>query len=1063
MDRDAFGRWRAVQSLCLLLVLSASALRALAGAQIHFDIPAGDLPATVQQFGAQAHVSVQYAAPRRGFRGIHTRELSGEVEPHRALSLLLAGTPVTAQWDGDSKVTLLKMNPPAQPKKFELDAGDTSVMLNEYSRQSDAQVLFDFTVLRGIKSGPVKGTFSATEALERLLRGTGLVFEWINDHTVAVTPKKPGVIARLWARFRKGLTSSAKQHPEEQHVSDLPDAATEIVVAADLASVAPLSPAARVVAITRDELDRAGVATTQDFLRTRPELFGGGPNEGTVLGTEQQSNTGLGVGANFRGLGAGATKALINGRPMAASGNAAAFADISNIPLGVLDHVELIPEGSTALYGADAAGGVINFVLRNHFDGAQTRASTGFAQGHTLGEQQLDHLAGFHLGNTSLLVGLEYYHRDDLLASDRAEAVSDLTPFGGSNHDSPFGNPGTVVVGSQSWAIPRGQNGRSLTAGDLQPGVSLHDLNAGSMILPSQERLNAYTRADLPVTNSTQLFADALLGTRRFTKAASGFTTALTVPTSNPYYINPTGDSSLPVGVLYGFLPDLGPMRLEGTVNTGNIALGFTHLSDTWNATGSVGYAFENQHTRINNLVNIGALNAALADPNPATAFNPFGDGTSTNSNTLDGIRSQARFVFDSSNWFARVTTDGTLFETPGGPVSLVAGSEFRREQLDSASWVSDIPSSQTQSRTISAGFAEIRLPVVGPANQVPGIDSLTLTAAGRLTHYSDLGTSATPSFAAMWSPSKSLRVRATDAWVFKPPTLGDLSTVNAGSELTPVPDSRSPSGQTLALVAFGGNAELRPARGRSWSVGVDFTPSLAPGLKIAVTRFDIYLDGTVNALSLNSDVLGDPRFASLVNPDPKLDERAAVCGRGTFYGDLSNCLRTSVPIVDARSVNISRIRTAGYDLAAKYGFSTRAGEFEIGVQGTYVAKFAQAFSSANPLSNLVNTDHNPPAHRERVSFGYRRAGWDVAAFVNYTGRYRDIDSVPERSVASWTTVDTQASYAIPGAGLRLTATALNIFGKLPPFLDNSIGVGWDQENATPYGRQLRFGLQKNW
>jgi outer membrane receptor protein involved in Fe transport len=1063
MDRDAFSGWRALQSLCLLLVLSASALTALAGAKVLFNIPAGDLSHTLQQFAGQANVTVQYAGQPQALSGIHTQALSGEVDPRRALSLLLSGTAVTAQWDGDTVVTLLKTSPPTQPRHFDLDAGDASPMLNEYSRQSDAQVLFDFNLLRSSKTGAVKGTYSANDAIKRMLRGSGLVFDWVNDHTIAVTPKKKGALARLWHSIQKRLTSRGKQHPGEKHEGDPSDAATEIVVAADPASSTPLPPAARVVAVNRDELDRAGVATTQDFLRTRPEMFGGGPNEGTVLSTEQQSNTGLGVGANFRGLGAGATKPLVNGRPMSASGSAAAFADISNIPIGVVDHIELIPEGATALYGADAVGGVINFVLRNHFEGAQSHASTGFAQGHTLGEQQFDHLAGFRLGDASGLVALEYYHRDALLASDRAKANSDLTPFGGSDYDTPFGNPGTLVVGSQTWAIPRGQDGRALTASELQPGVSLHDLNAGSMILPSQERLNAYTRLDLPVTDNTQLFADALLGTRRFTKTASGFTTALTVPTSNPYYVNPTGDSSQPVGVLYGFLQDLGPMRLTGTVNTGNMALGFTHLSDAWNATGLVGYAFEQQHTRIDNLVNIGALDAALADPDRTTAFNPFGDGSSTSPNTLAGIRSQARFVFDSSNWFARVTADGSLFEVPGGVFKLVAGSELRREQLDSASRVSDIPTSQTQSRSIWAGFAELRLPVVGPTNRVPGVDSLALSAAGRLAHCSDVGTSATPSFTATWSPFKSLRVRATDAWVFKPPTLGDLSTVNAGSELTPVPDSRSPTGQSLALVAFGGNADLRPARGRSWSLGMDFTPSLLPGLKVAVTRFDIYLDGGVNALSLNSDVLGDPRFASLVNPDPTPAERTAVCGRGTFYGDLSNCLTSAVPIVDARSLNISRVRTAGYDLAAKYGFSTPAGQFDLGLEGTYVARFAQAFSPATPLTNLVNTDHNPPAHRGRASFDYRWAGWDIAAFVNYTGRYRDIDSVPERSVAAWTTVDAQVSYAIRDAGLRLTASAQNIFGELPPFISNPIGVGWDQENATPYGRQLRFGLQKSW
>src|ERR1700730_7784590 len=89
----------------------------------------------------------------------------------------------------------------AGPRRhFDLEAGDASLMLNEFSRQSDLQVLFDFNILRGMKTRAVTGDFDASTALTSMLKGTNLVFDFVNNHTLAVTPKKPSFVARIWHR-----------------------------------------------------------------------------------------------------------------------------------------------------------------------------------------------------------------------------------------------------------------------------------------------------------------------------------------------------------------------------------------------------------------------------------------------------------------------------------------------------------------------------------------------------------------------------------------------------------------------------------------------------------------------------------------------------------------------------------------------------------------------------------------------------------------------------------------------------------------------------------------------
>jgi iron complex outermembrane receptor protein len=944
------------------------------------------------------------------------------------------------------------------PRELNIEAGNASLQLNEFSRQSNIQVLFDFNILKDLTTEAVHGTYVPSEALKKLLKGTGLKFDWVNDRTIAVTPSQTlgAKLARIVSRWKNRFKSK-------------PGDSDEVIVSAHVEKNEPPPAGARALQFDRYEIDRSGVVTTPEFLRTRPELFGGGANVGIVLGAEQASNTALGVGANFRGLGSGATVARINGRPIAPSGNAAAFADISNIPLSAVDHIDMIPEGGTTLYGGEAAGGVINFVLRDRFQGAQTEGHTGFASGRTLGEQQFDQLWGTHWGEASTVAALEFYRRDALAASDRVQATSDLRAFGGNNFDSPFGYPPTLSVGSQTWGIPPAQVGRTFSPGDFVAGAqSLHDLNDGATILPSQKRVNLYSRSTLPLTDDTHLYAEVLLGNRQISASATGQSSAFILPKSNPYYVNPSGDDSQPVQVLYGFLSALGPIRFSGTVHTGNIAIGFSSLSDTgWNTTGEIGYTFETQHTRIDNLVNVTALNAALADGNPATAFNPFG---STNPRTLAGIRSQGRFTFDSTFWFARANADHTLATLPGGDLKLVVGSELRREKLTKTSLISEIAASESQYRNVWAGFSEFRLPIVGPSNRLPGIAALEVSLAERIARYSDEGSISTPSFTALWSPTPSFRLRATDAWIFKAPNLGDLSETNTGSEFLSLPDANSATGQSLALVAFGGNHSLRPERGRSWSVGFDLASPAIPGLTLGLTHYDIYLDGRIESLSLSSDVLGDPRFAPFVNRDPTPEERAAVCRRGTFYGDPATCLTEPiVGIVDARLLNSVRVRTRGFDVAVKYARSTPVGDFDLGLNGTYISEFAEALTSASALTSVVNTEHNPLRVRARASAGYRFRRFDVAIFLNYAGHYRDTASIPERPVASWATVDAQATYEFNSpsddlsSGLRLSVGVQNLFGARPPFLNSEVGVGWDQENAQPLGRIASITLRKRW
>src|SRR5262249_15156173 len=156
-----------------------------------------------------------------------------------------------------------------------------------------------------------------------------------------------------------------------------------------------------------------------------------GPTQDTHLGPEAQSNSALGTGINLRGLGARATLVLINGRRLASSGTDAEFVDIESIPLSAVERIDILPDSASALYGADAVGGVVNFIMRKDFAGAESVARAGTGTASTLKEYLVAQTLGHHWTGGRGMISFEFYRRDPLQAAARSYAVSDLRPFGG--------------------------------------------------------------------------------------------------------------------------------------------------------------------------------------------------------------------------------------------------------------------------------------------------------------------------------------------------------------------------------------------------------------------------------------------------------------------------------------------------------------------------------------------------------------------------------------------------------------------------------------------------------
>ena len=956
---------------------------------------------------------------------------------------------------------------PAPRLEFDLPAGVASDVFIEFSAkigtETDLSVLYHFDALLPYRTHPVRGTYSPLEALEIMTKDTGLVFV-ASGKTLIIGPPhyvQEQLKQRAPVVARAGAPRAIRRESDEIR--------GDVTVTGSTFRRDPPT-GAHLISIGHEEILSTGFLTAAEVVRTLPQVFGGGPTEDTFeIGREAQSNTANGVGINLRGLGAGATLPLINGRRMAPGGRDGLFTDVLNIPLIALDRIDVLADGASAVYGSDAVGGVINFVLRDTFEGAETRMDFGSVTSGPTQQYRVGQLFGNQWEHGGALLAFERYRRDSLPASERAQVRSDLRQWGGDNFDSPNAYPPNLVVGSDVYAVrPRSDGGFDLVAGEL----NLQNTREFTDALPEQDHMSLYATVTHRVHDRVRLELESLYTERSVLERGSAPGTPFPLTPSSPYYIDPTG-TGLPVTVNYNFIDTLGAPTVNADVTSGNFSLRSDwELGRDWVLSGRMAHSFEKQQQTVAGLVNFAELERALNDPDPSTAFNPFGPN---NPATIDRIRTESSLSVDSRVRSSDLLVYGPLKRLAGGTVRLAAGIQHRAQRLDTA--VSLGGSSRTAqqdelrdlARDVIAGFAEVVAPLVGPDNSRRGFEQLELSALARFEDYRSFGGSITPRLGITWSPTRGISLRATWSESFRAPNLTDTHEGPTGSisAIATVPDASGTL--TPVLVWFGNNPHLHEESATSWTAGLDFTPASIPGLSVGATFFDIKFRERIAEPVFSADALTNPEIADLVTFDPSLQIREQLCSTTLFIsGTVDTCLQAPIAaLIDMRIRNMAFLHTRGVDLAAEFPFETRFGSFRLGALGTYILDFKERASAKSSLLQRVDTQNYPIDFRLRSSLRWSYRGLDTALFINYADGYHDIASEPDRRVRAMTTADLNIAYTTGIGGwldnTRFSLHIENIWDERPPFLNNQIGIGYDQENADILGRVIRVGIQKSW
>ncbi len=345
-------------------------------------------------------------------------------------------------------VSALALASPAlalQGPTIEFDIGPKALdqALTDFGIATGQQVLFNSTDIQGIATAGVEGVHTAEDGLRLLFEDTGVAYRIDDNGTL--------LVGRQYVRntedrddARGGARSAQAQarQPVEAERDDAArtdaddegeeaDARRDVitVTGTNIRGIAPDS--SPTFSFDRDEILETGVMTLPEFLRTVPEIFASGtqPENGSLGGNGSRDG---GSTVDLRGFGAGRTLALLTGRRIVASLEGEGV-DVSIIPLAALERVEAVTTGASSIYGSDAVGGVINFILRDDFEGAETSFSIGTLtddDGTTLNASQAFG-ASWDTGNA--MIAYDYLNQNSFRRGSREYispqlADSELTP-----------------------------------------------------------------------------------------------------------------------------------------------------------------------------------------------------------------------------------------------------------------------------------------------------------------------------------------------------------------------------------------------------------------------------------------------------------------------------------------------------------------------------------------------------------------------------------------------------------------------------------------------------------
>lgn len=427
--------------------------------------------------------------------------------------------------------------------------------------------------------------------------------------------------------------------------------------------------------------------------------------------------------------------------------------------------------------------------------------------------------------------------------------------------------------------------------------------------------------------------------------------------------------------------------------------------------------------------------------------------------------------ILDNGLRTVEVTADGTLLKLRTDALKLAVGAGYREETFR----FDNRPATEftiSRARNVKFAFVEGHIPLLLSREGPYGPNSVTLSLATRRERHSDVGSTSTPQFSLTYVPLRDLKILVTWARSFHAPSL--LQEYNVPQLfLNSFPDFSTLSGESVGLLRFGGNSQLRPERARTTSLDLTLTPSAWEGASFELTYYDTLYGARIEYPTANTgDPLADPNIGPFIQRNPSAPFIAGLVGQSQ-YTDLTagkHVPGDAAVIIDDRYQNISQQHASGVDFLSGYSRDTGIGHLGGSLNLAYLDLRQRVISTA-PLLRLSGTLYNPPVYRGRLGFNWGMSTFSASVFLNEIGPSHDLGSSPQQRLSAWTTVDAQVGYISPWHGLwgttNLTLGARNLFNRRPPRFEAQQGgaamVNFDWTNTSAIGCFVTLQITQSW
>lgn len=888
------------------------------------------------------------------------------------------------------------------------------------------------------------------------------------------------------AILNMGCSVLALALPIAVQAQDMPQEAAEeapadsaiIVTGSRVRGTAPVG--ATVTALGRKEIETSTAVTVDRMIREVPQVFDLGVSENSRGQSGGSGNITYGNSVNLRGIGPYATLILVDGHRVT---NNSRSIDPSTIPSLGVERIEIIADGASAIYGSDAVAGVVNIIPRRSLDGGEVFARAGISSRGDFHETTLGAALGKVFDRGQIMVAYEHVERSNLSGDDRNFFTSDQRAFGGADYRIARCSPGNINANGTTYAIPdRGVT--QATALQLNAGtLNTCDELTNQDLIPRQKYDSVNSTGRFALTDWLDVFYDGFYSKRSFYRTSAFSNARLTVPQTNAFFVRPAGFTGTSYTLDYNFENDLPTNDSEGFARSWQITPGIkVKLPANWEAEALFGYGKTNDFSGSYFGVNNAALNAALASSNPATAFDPYNLGR-TSQAVLGTIANQI-FLAPTNG---RLRTyegriNGTLLALPGGEVKLAAGYERQdfKVALGSARGAPTNPIVfRNFGRKVDSFYAEVFVPVFGPENAMGGFQRLEFNAAVRHDKYSDVGGTTNPKFGVNWTPVDGVKLRGSYGTSFRAPTIpeiyGNSNNIFGQSYQNPA------GGAPLQGYALSGpNLDLKPETATSWSVGIDIDPT--PSLHFGLTYWDVNYKNQVLANLSNLAILGTEsqyagtgivlRGTAAATRVQELLAQGVTLAGGSFPGGSAANVTL---FVDGRSQNLGVSITRGIDFVGSWRTDLGAEDaLSFNLSGTYLTKYDVALTPSAPLIDRRNFIFNPLKFRARASVTWDHGPMSARVMATHVGSYFNNLTKDGQNVGSYTPVELGLTYRIGDRqgtgffdkGMTLGLEVRNVFDVDPPYVNlapsgNGSG-GYDASASDPIGRFFAVSVRKS-